>query len=156
MLVPTIPYTPPRPPTHDSNHDEHEANPRVPQGRAQETPQQPVQVRQLYVHPYSTQHYHFPVVDNSTACHGLSPALYPVCYMARVPEAAAVRDIEEVLVRHSGLVAMARLNTNGEELVHINTFHSIRALHEASMQLEVWDSDNGAENTRMPRNGGEE
>ncbi|KAI0441029.1 hypothetical protein F4803DRAFT_440931 [Xylaria telfairii] len=144
-------YTP-RPPTHDPNRDEHEANLHVPQDQAQETPQQPVPVRQFYVHPYSARHYRFAVVDNSTTCHGPSPVPYPVCYLVRVPEVAAVRDIEEALVRHSGLVAMTRLKANSE-LIRINTFHSIRALHEASMQLEVWDIDNGAGNMRMPRNG---
>ncbi|KAI0469307.1 hypothetical protein F4859DRAFT_140652 [Xylaria cf. heliscus] len=147
---PRLPNT--RPPTRDSNRDEYDTIPRASQGRAQETPQQPAQVRQFYVHPYSTQHCRFPVVDHSTACHGLRPAPYPAYYMALVPEVAAVRDIEDALVHRSGLVAMARLHAAGE-LVHISTFHTIRALHEASLQLEVWDSDNGATNARTPRNG---
>jgi hypothetical protein len=101
--------------------------------------QHPIQVDQVYVHPYSTHHYHFAVVDHSTICHGPGRAPFPAYYLALVPDCAAVQDIEAVLAHRPGLEAMARLSA--EELVPISTFRRTRDLHRASLQLEVWEGD---------------
>ncbi|KAI0909363.1 hypothetical protein F4823DRAFT_430586 [Ustulina deusta] len=114
-----------------------------PRDLARENPSHLPQSRQVYVHPYSAHHYRFSVVDHSTTCHGHRLSPYPACYTALVPEASAVQDIEAALVHRPGLVGMVRLWAT-EELVHIGTFHCIKSLHEASLQLEVWDSDNAA------------
>ncbi|KAI0451911.1 hypothetical protein F5B21DRAFT_361556 [Xylaria acuta] len=143
----------PRPPTRSSHRDEHDANPRVSQAQAQETPQQ---LNQIYVHPYSSHHYRFAVVDHSTTCHGSRPVPYPAYSFALVPEVAAVQDIEGALAHHSGLAVMVRLKGPGHELIRIGAFYSIRDLYEASLQLEVCGSNNGVEAVRMPRNGREE
>ncbi|KAI1754938.1 hypothetical protein F4782DRAFT_466487 [Xylaria castorea] len=129
-----------------------QANPFVPQGQAQETPQQ---FNQVYVHPYSSHHYRFAVVNHSIICHGLGPSLHPVCSFALVPEFAAVRDIEGALAHRPELVTMARLKGTGQ-LVHMNTFNNIRALHEASLQLEVRDFDNNVDDAPTLRNRGDQ
>ncbi|KAI1164742.1 hypothetical protein F5B18DRAFT_614308 [Nemania serpens] len=98
----------------------------------------------LYVHPYSIQHFHFPVVDHSTVCHGRHPAPYPAYYVAVVPVAATPRDVDAALLHRPGLVAMARLSGTNE-LVDVRTFPTLGALYDASLQLEVWDSEDGAE-----------
>ncbi|KAI0537746.1 hypothetical protein GGR58DRAFT_330753 [Xylaria digitata] len=135
-----------RPPTRNSNCDHgRDADRHKPEGPAHENqPRQP-QVNQVYVHPYSTYHYRFPVVDHSATCYGHHITPYPACYTALVPEAAAVRDVETTIAHRPGLMGMARLSATNE-LVHIGTFHSIRALDEASLQLEVWESENAAGN----------
>ncbi|KAK5629278.1 hypothetical protein RRF57_004993 [Xylaria bambusicola] len=109
-----------------------------PGGLAHDNSPQLPQASQVYVHPYSTHHYRFPVVDHSTACHGHRLTPCPVYYTALVPEVAAIQDIEAALVNHPGRVGMARLLAT-EQLVRISTFHCIRTLHEVSLQLEVWD-----------------
>ncbi|KAI0113525.1 hypothetical protein GGR51DRAFT_556673 [Nemania sp. FL0031] len=98
-------------------------------------------VSQIYVHPYSTQHHRFPVVDHSITCHGRRPDSHPVYYVAIVPDAANLEDIEAALVGRPGLVVMTRLS-GSEELVPIHTYLTTRGLFEASMQLEIWDRDN--------------
>ncbi|KAI8945992.1 hypothetical protein F4801DRAFT_566257 [Xylaria longipes] len=143
----------PRLPTHNWNRDEHDANPRVSQGQAQETPQQ---FNQIYVHPYSSRHYRFAVVDYSMTCHGPRPAPYPAYSFALVPEVATIRDIESALAHRSGLVVMARLSGPGGGLVQIGTFHDTGALYEASLQLEVRENHDRAENAPMQRNRGGE
>ncbi|KAI0412879.1 hypothetical protein F5X98DRAFT_305003 [Xylaria grammica] len=120
-------------------------DPPRPEGPDQENQPHLPRVNRAYVHPYSTYHYRFPVVDHSTTCYGQGITPYPTYYTALVPEAAAVRDIETVLAHRQGLVAMARLLAT-EELVHIGTFHCIRALYEASSQLEVWDGESASSN----------
>ncbi|KAI1826918.1 hypothetical protein F4861DRAFT_21347 [Xylaria intraflava] len=135
-----------RPPTSNRRQSEGLAGRQGPRERIRGNPQQIARVDQIYVHPYSTHHYRFPVVNHSATCRGSRPAALPVCYMALVPEAATVRDIEAALAPHLGLVAMVRLLST-EEPVHISTFHSIKALHEASMQLEVWDSEKEGSHT---------
>ncbi|KAI3323942.1 hypothetical protein HD806DRAFT_535060 [Xylariaceae sp. AK1471] len=117
-------------------------------------PGQPtMQVDQVYVHPYSTHHYSFPVVDHSTARHGVHLTHYPACYMAVVPESATVQDIEAVIAHRPGLVAMARLLAT-EELLLISTYRCTRDLYRASLQLEVWDNDNqDGRPMNLPRRG---
>ncbi|KAI1424797.1 hypothetical protein F5Y12DRAFT_422448 [Xylaria sp. FL1777] len=136
----------PRPPMCNSNRERgrsvHLHSSEVP---AHENPLHSPQVSQVYVHPYSTHHYRFPVVNHSTTCHGRGLAPYPAFYTALVPEAATVYDIELALVNRPDRVGMARLLATGE-LVHIDTFHCIKTLYEASLQLEVWDSADMAGN----------
>ncbi|KAJ3557099.1 hypothetical protein NPX13_g9998 [Xylaria arbuscula] len=96
----------------------------------------PPQIRQIYVHPYSTYHYRFPVVVHSANGHRLTAS--PIFYTAIVPESATVRDIEAELINRQGQVGMARLMAT-ENLVCMNTFQCIRTLHDAALQLEVWD-----------------
>ncbi|KAJ8122247.1 hypothetical protein O1611_g9886 [Lasiodiplodia mahajangana] len=96
---------------------------------------------QIYVHPYSTEHHRFPVVDHSITCHGRHPGPHPTCYMAIVPDGANFGDIEAALASRPGLTVMARILENGE-LAPIRTFVTIRNLRMASLQLEIWDSGN--------------
>ncbi|KAI1174521.1 hypothetical protein F4777DRAFT_378593 [Nemania sp. FL0916] len=109
------------------------------------SPEHQTPVGQVYVHPYSVEHYRFPVVDHSTTCRGHRAAPHPACYMALVPKAATPRDIEAALAHRPGLVAMARLSAT-EDLVNIRTFHCTTMLHEASLQLEVWDRNSDIDN----------
>ncbi|KAI1745740.1 hypothetical protein F4680DRAFT_111727 [Xylaria scruposa] len=153
----------PRPPTRNPTHDENQANPAVPQGQGQGQgqPQQTQQMRQrlhqIYVHPYSSHHYRFAVVNLGIMCHGSGPgpAAHPVCSFALVPEVAAVRDIESALAHRPGLVTMARLRASGR-MVHVSTFQSIRALHEASLQLEIRESGDNVDDAPMLGNRGAE
>ncbi|TRX89281.1 hypothetical protein FHL15_009854 [Xylaria flabelliformis] len=155
----------PRAPTHNHVQDANQANPTVPQGQGQGQGQGPAQqiqqtrqrFHQIYVHPYSSHHYRFSVVNLSIMCHGSGPGptAHPVCSFALVPEVAAMSDIESALGHRPGLVTMARLRASGL-LVHINTFQSIRALHEASLQLEVRESDNNVDDAPMLGNRGAE
>ncbi|KAI1108678.1 hypothetical protein F5Y14DRAFT_71728 [Nemania sp. NC0429] len=95
----------------------------------------------VYVHPYFSHHYRFPVVDHSTTCYGYYPTAHPACYIAVVPASAIPKDVEFALLHHrTDLVAMARVRAT-EELLDIRTFPSLGALHQASMQLEVWDAE---------------
>ncbi|KAI0545215.1 hypothetical protein F4679DRAFT_562065 [Xylaria curta] len=149
-----------------------QANPAVPQGqggqaqaqaqaqgpgRAQQLQQLRQRLHQIYVHPYSSHHYRFSVVNLSVICHGSgpNPVAQPVCLFALVPEVAAVADIESAVALRPGLVTMARLRASGL-LVPINTFQSIRALHEASLQLEIRESDNNVDDAPMLGNRGAE
>ncbi|KAI1182537.1 hypothetical protein F5B17DRAFT_419984 [Nemania serpens] len=100
-------------------------------------------VDRLYVHPYSLQHYHFPVVDHSTTRH--HPTSHPAYYMAVVPAAATPKDVETALLHRAGLVAMARLSATEELVDFVRVFRSLGALYDASMQLEVWDGEGGVE-----------
>ncbi|KAI0513135.1 hypothetical protein F5B22DRAFT_273709 [Xylaria bambusicola] len=120
------------------NHDSDSERGRPGRPAHDNSPQLP-QVSQVYVHPYSTHHYRFPVVDHSTTCHGHRLTPCPVYYTALVPEVAAIQDVVAALVDHPGQVGMVRL-LGTDELVHLSTFHCIRILHEVSLQLEVWDS----------------
>jgi len=97
-------------------------------------------IDQIYVHPYTTHHYRFPVVDHSfTTSHGVrAAASFPACYMAQVPESATVQDIEAALAHRPGLAVMVRLLAT-EELVPIGTFRCTKDLHQASLQLEMLD-----------------
>ncbi|KAI0967990.1 hypothetical protein F4678DRAFT_230529 [Xylaria arbuscula] len=119
-------------------HDEPNVNQHSPQGPASGNLPHSPPIHQIYVYPHSTYHYRFPVVD-----HSRNITSFPVCYTALVPEAAAVRDIVATLINRPGMVAMVRLSAT-EELVRIDTFqfHCIRALSDASMQLEIWESTN--------------
>ncbi|KAI1199328.1 hypothetical protein F5X97DRAFT_296775 [Nemania serpens] len=108
--------------------------------RAHENLHHSAPVHRLYVHPYSIVHYQIPVVDRSTTCYGHHPAPFPAYYMAVVPVAATLHDVEGALLHRPGLLAMARLSRS-EELRHVRTFLSLEALHEASMQLEIWDEN---------------
>jgi hypothetical protein len=80
------------------------------------------------------------VVDHSTVCRGGRPTPYPAFYMALVPESATVQDIEAALAHRRGLLTVARLSAT-TELRPISEFRCIRDLHQNSLQLEVWDSD---------------
>ncbi|KAI0856560.1 hypothetical protein F4860DRAFT_492758 [Xylaria cubensis] len=149
----------PRAPTRNHVQDANQANPTVPQGQGQgqQTQQMRQRFHQIYVHPYSSHHYRFSVVNLSIMCHGSGPGptAHPVCSFALVPEVAAMRDIESALAHRPGLAIMARLRASGL-LVHIGTFQSIRALHEASLQLEVRESDNNVDDAPMLGNRGAE
>lgn len=126
-------------PTHNSNRDhESEADISKPSRPGQDDPTQLHPIPQFYVHPYSFHHYRFPVVNYTTTCHGHRLTACPIFYTAIVPEIAAVQDVEAELVNRPGCVGMVRLRAT-ENLVRINTFRCIRTLHEASLQLEVWD-----------------
>ncbi|KAI0406405.1 hypothetical protein F4802DRAFT_596427 [Xylaria palmicola] len=138
-----------RPRTRNSEHGPDDHGGCDAQGRARHGLQHATQLTQVYVHPHSTRHYRLPVVDHSAACHGhghshgrgRSAASYePVCYTALAPEAASVRDVEAMLARRPGLAVMARLSTT-EALVQVAAFHSVRALYEATFQVEVWECD---------------
>ncbi|KAI8634468.1 hypothetical protein F5Y19DRAFT_212302 [Xylariaceae sp. FL1651] len=143
---------------HDLGDSTHQGSPRVkstkhvpkhqewnPNLNGREPPissgQQPKQSDRVYIHPYSTLHYQFPVVDHSTMCHGVRLAPCPACYVALVPEFATVYDIGSALASRPGLVVMTRLLGTGER-VPISTFRCPGDLYQASLQLEVLSSDN--------------
>ncbi|KAI1812712.1 hypothetical protein GGS20DRAFT_556612 [Poronia punctata] len=103
---------------------------------------------QIYVHPYSTHHYRLPVVDYGATHHGVrvGSSSSPACYMALVPGSATIRDVEAVLARRPGSVAMVRLAST-EDLVPIESFHCTRDLYEASLQLEIMDENEDISST---------